>query len=85
MDKRELLDDDGENLAIRAFLSLYGGTNSPTVLRMRQHLECFKFEGCWPDWVNNPANQGHLTKGGAQSWLRYLFALEVEDQTGGAE
>ena len=34
----KVLDDDGENLAVRWFLALYGGTNSLTVEQMRDHL-----------------------------------------------
>jgi hypothetical protein len=71
---RELLDSDGENLAVRTFLQLYGGTNSPSIEGMRDHLAMSGFDDCWPDWA--ATEYGFLTKAGAQSWLRYLFALE---------
>lgn len=76
MSERELLDDDGENRAVRCFLSMYGCMNSPSVKSMKIHLEHSGFNDCWPAWVTDPANAGHLTKGGAQHWLRHLFALE---------
>jgi hypothetical protein len=75
--ERELLDEDGENLAVRCFLLLYGGTLSHTVGRMRDHMEMSGFAGCWPEWVQQAFPTTHLTKGGAQSWLRHLFALEA--------
>lgn len=69
---RDLLDADGENRAVRTFLQLYGG-ESVTTQRMRNHLTMSGFEHYWPDWTNK---NEHLTKAGAQIWLRYLFSLE---------
>lgn len=76
--KRDLLDGDGENRAVRTFLQLYGCTNSPSVEGMRAHLSASGFDGCWPEWVeqSDVGTGGHLTKGGAQDWLRHLFSLE---------
>lgn len=71
---RDLLDEDGENRAVRCFLAQYQCGSSCSTKRMKTHLEQSGFKDCWPDWVNT--NGGHLTKGGAQAWLRYLFALE---------
>ena len=67
-----LLDDDGENRAVRAFLMLYG-TPGLTAVKMRNHLRASGFD-IWPVWVDSAP--GHLTKGGAQHWLRMLFSLE---------
>ena len=72
---RELLDDDGENQAVRCFLMAYG-VQSITVAKMRTHLGMCGYP-LWPVWAEAPTAQGHLTKAGAQSWLRHLFALEV--------
>lgn len=79
--RQDLLDEDGENLAVRMFLMHYGCCNSPTVGSMREHLRLAGFDGCWPEWVGNAEGgffEGHLTKGGAQDWLRYLFVLESQ-------
>jgi hypothetical protein len=73
---RELLDDDGENRAVRTFLQLYGGASSPTIGQMRGRLEASGFDKFWPDWVCSEFPSTHLTKGGAQDWLRHLFGLE---------
>jgi esterase/lipase len=73
---RKLLDDDGENRAVRTFLQLYGATSSITLKDMCRHLEMSGFDGYWPEWVADSHDRDHLTKGGAQSWLRYLFSLE---------
>ena len=69
-----LLDEDGENQAVRTFLMLYG--TGLTVARMREHMELAGWPQA-PEWALKPEAQGHLTKGGAQSWLRHLFALET--------
>lgn len=71
---RELLDEDGENQAVRAFLMAYGEPGL-TVARMRRHMELAGWPQA-PEWNTKPEAQGHLTKGGAQDWLRHLFALE---------
>jgi hypothetical protein len=71
---RELLDSDGENQAVRCFLMTYG-TRSLTVEMMREHMRCCGFP-LWPDWAETDEAQGHLTKAGAQDWLRHLFGLE---------
>lgn len=75
----ELDDEDGENRAVRSFLMLYGGNDGSQIkiADMRRHMQRSGFDGCWPDWIDQPDNQVGLTKGGAQSWLRYLFALET--------
>lgn len=70
----ELLDDDGENRAVRAFLMLYG-QQGVTAASMRCHMESMGYP-YWPDWVDE--QPGHLTKGGAQLWLRLLFDLEKQ-------
>lgn len=69
-----LLDSDGENRAVRAFLMLYG-TPGLTVDSMRLHMQRSGY-AFWPEWVSHAS--GHLTKGGAQHWLRMLFALETQ-------
>ena len=72
-DRTDLIDDDGENRAVRAFLSLYqnGATSVREMVVHMAHL----------GWSNNPAwvieaLDEPLTKGGAQLWIRHLFALE---------
>jgi hypothetical protein len=74
----KLLDTDGENQAVRGFLSLYGPSGANVTLRdMCRHLSALGFDGCWPEWVSDTNDRTHLTKGGAQSWLRFLFGLEA--------
>lgn len=75
---RELLDEDGENQAVRTFLMAYGEPGL-TVARMRRHMELAGWPQA-PEWTTKPEAQGHLTKGGAQDWLRHLFALEESKQ-----
>jgi hypothetical protein len=73
--RKDLIDpEDGENRAVRAFLLHYGAPGL-TVGRMRENLRLSGWGGCWPEWVNTQDRE-HLTKGGAQDWLRHLFALE---------
>ena len=68
----KLIDEDGENLAVRVFLMRYGGA-STTSTQMAAHMRALGFDVV-PDWVGQAP--GHLTKGGAQLWLRMLFGLE---------
>jgi hypothetical protein len=74
---RELLDEDGENQAVRTFLMLYG--TGLTVAKMREHMALAGWPQA-PEWATKPEAQGHLTKTGAQSWLRHLFAMEQPQQ-----
>ena len=74
----EMVDDEGENQAVRMFLALYGGACGVTSEQMRKHLKMAGFDGAWPEWASN--HNGHLTKAGAQLWIRHLFALEQPAQ-----
>lgn len=78
MARIDLVDEsDGENRAVRSFLSQYSCDNSITIGGMRRHMELSGWEDCWPGFVNVASNDKlHLTKGGAQYWIRYLFDLE---------
>lgn len=72
---RDLVDPtDGENRAVRMFLARYGGGSAQTVPAMREHMTFAGFP-YWPAWAEKDV--GHLTKGGAQDWLRFLFAMET--------
>lgn len=71
---RELLDEEGENLAVRAFLLMYGA-QSISVKQMQRHMQLSGYNH-WPDWVPARQEGEHLSKAGAQLWLRHLFALE---------
>lgn len=72
----DLLHEDGENNAVRMFLAAYG-CGSPSIKEMKNHLECCGFP-FWPEWADKYEDTTHLTKGGAQDWIRHLFSLEPE-------
>lgn len=75
---RELLDEDGENRAVRTFLQLiYGGTTgSITTEKMRNHLAGSEWGAEFvPDWAKENMT---LTKAGAQMWLRHLLDMETK-------
>lgn len=79
MSDRTLVDDEGENQAVRQFLLLYGGNNGGqlTTTEMREHLEMSGFDDRhWPQWAIRHVS---LTKSGAQLWIRHLFALETQE------
>lgn len=78
----QMLDDDGENLALRAFLLYYQNGGDKSVGAMRTHLQLCGWHGCWPDWVARNHDSAHLTKAGAQLWIRHL--IDLESQPGGA-
>ena len=77
MSRNDLLDEDGENRALRSFLMQYGSTGL-TVAAMAQHMRRSGWESeYWPDFARRVDNAGqHLTKGGAQVWIRHLLAME---------
>lgn len=75
---KNLLDEEGENLAVRSFLMAYG-TPGLTTAQMRTHMMRCGWENLWPLWAHKDG--GHLTKAGAQLWIRYLFALEAMIKT----
>jgi hypothetical protein len=67
-------DAEGENKAVRSFLMLYGQPGL-TVGQMKKHMTMSGFK-MWPAWVDTEPDEAHLTKAGAQLWIRHLFALE---------
>jgi hypothetical protein len=67
-------DAEGENKAVRSFLMLYGQPGL-TVGQMKKHMARSGFTS-WPEWVETEPHGAHLTKAGAQLWIRHLFALE---------
>ena len=69
---RDLLDDDGENRAVRSFLLAYGGTGIDAAV-MKRHMANSGYPES-PEWVES--SPGWLTKAGAQIWLRMLFGME---------
>lgn len=71
---RTLLDEDGENRALRTFLMFYGAPGL-TVGQMKKNMEMLGYP-YWPDWVVTEPPGMHLTKAGAQLWIRHLLALE---------
>jgi hypothetical protein len=68
------VDAEGENMAVRSFLMLYGQPGL-TVGKMKKHMD-MSGHSCCPAWVYTEPDGAHLTKAGAQLWIRHLFALE---------
>lgn len=77
-DAERLLDDEGENRALRCFLMQYGVAGL-TVGAMKTHLRRCGFP-LWPAWAESQEGQ-HLTKAGAQLWIRHLLSLEAAPPT----
>jgi hypothetical protein len=77
MTDRELFDEDGENQAVRSFLMHYSCDRSLTVTQMRKHMKRSGWlpEHC-PPFARDSNDGSHLTKAGAQIWIRHLFDLE---------
>lgn len=69
-----LVDQDGENMAVRAFLQQFQTRTRITSGEMAQHLKWCGFDFVTPEWANSDL---HITAGEAQAWIRYLFALEA--------
>jgi len=77
MHDRTLLDKDGENRALRTFLLQYG-LPGLTVGAMAEHMSRSGWDyRYWPGFVRGPApHAAHLTKAGAQIWIRHLISME---------
>lgn len=74
---RDLLEEDGENRALRSFLMQYG-LPGLTAGAMRDHMKRSGWGAeYWPFFVSASNRDTHLTKGGAQVWIRHLLAMEV--------
>lgn len=72
---RDFVDSsDGENQAVRSFLQLYGTGGTVAIERMYYHLESRGFGAMCPSWTQK--ERGHLTAGGAQSWIRHMIGFE---------
>lgn len=73
---RKLVDNDGENIALRSFLRHYGGMRAPTIGEMRDNMELSGWVGCWPDFVIDAVDRTPLTEACAQQWIRHILQLE---------
>lgn len=74
--ERELLDDEGENRAVRSFLLQYSCDRSITVGAMLAHMNRSGWRGDAPAFALSVRPEEHLTKAGAQLWIRHLLSLE---------
>lgn len=71
-----ILDTDGENKALRCFL-LHYQSHKVSIGSMKYALKRSGFDGAWPEFVESRADDSdHLTKAGAQLWIRHLLSLE---------
>ena len=79
---RELLDSDGENRALRSFLMQYSCDRAITVAAMVQHMFRSGWDSqYWPHFARQVESASlHLTKAGAQIWIRHLLSLESAPQ-----
>jgi hypothetical protein len=75
---RDLLAEDGENRALRTFLMQYSCDRSVSVATMAQHMSRSGWSAeYWPHFARQVDNAGkHLTKAGAQLWIRHLLNME---------
>ncbi len=77
--KIALVDAEGENLAVRSFLLQWGSVPGLTVGLMRRHMQLSGWHNMHPRWVDETPTKEHLTKAGAQLWLRFLFDMEDQE------
>lgn len=74
----ELLDEEGENLAVRSFLMQYSCDRALTIGAMRKHMDMsgWPLQYC-PEFARiGDYDSQHLTKAGAQLWIRHLISME---------
>lgn len=77
MTERELLDDDGENRALRTFLMQYSCDRATTVGAMLAHMNRSGWRGLAPAFALGVRPEENLTKAGAQLWIRHLLSIEA--------
>lgn len=75
---KELIEDDGENRAVRGFL-LGPECGIKSSEEMKGHMKRYGTP-YWPEYFNT-VKAAHLTKFDKQEWLRYLFNLEKSSPT----
>ncbi len=73
---RELMDEEGENQAVRSFLMQYSCDRSITVGAMLAHMNHCGWRDLAPPFALAVRPETHLTKSGAQIWIRHLLSLE---------
>ena len=78
MPRTDLMDEDGENRALRSFLIQYS-VPGLTVGMMRQHMASSGWSAAYcPQFVENGHHDRHLTKASAQIWIRHLLSMEAK-------
>jgi hypothetical protein len=80
---RDLLDEEGENRAVRSFLMQYSCDRAITVGAILAHMNRSGWRGTAPAFALDVRPETHLTKAGAQLWIRHLFSLECAAPTAG--
>jgi hypothetical protein len=81
MSETLLMDEEGENQAVRSFLMQYSCDRALTIGAMRKHMDMsgWPLQYC-PEFARiGDYDSQHLSKAGAQEWLRHLFAMEGGD------
>jgi len=73
---QQMLDADGQNLAVRSFLLMYSCDRLISIADMRNYMEMSGWGGMWPEVVSDTGGRQNLTKACAQVWIRHLFSLE---------
>jgi hypothetical protein len=74
---RDLIDTDGENRAVRSFLMQYSCDRAVTVGAMLAHMNLSGWRGTAPEFALQVRPETHLTKAGAQIWIRHLLNMEA--------
>jgi hypothetical protein len=73
----DLIDEDVENNAVRTFLMQYSCDRATTVGAMLAHMSRSGWRETAPPFALDVRPEEHLTKAGAQIWIRHLFSLEA--------
>lgn len=69
-----MMDEDGENQALRSFLLLYSGG-----VQTYGNCRCMRlggYEYAIPEWAKESPASAHVTKAAAQEWIRFILSLE---------
>lgn len=73
LEQRELMAEDGENLALRSFLAHL--SEQPLYEALRSGLVFSGYARAIPDWAENEV--GYVPKHLLQRWIRFIISLET--------
>ena len=80
MNRKPILDNNGENKALSCFLDAYSNSIRKEIETIKSHMESNGYP-YWPSWVNESKKHSFMTSTQVQDWIKYLIKLEDIKET----